>query len=1165
MTFCTVLVWEVLICFSQSAECFDSCNFVSGKWLCPWHYCNECGKRATSCCVECPTAFCFRHVDGNIFRVTRTKSACIEHRRLVELAAASVTGSEAETDVSEGVSDAVDKAGTISNMVSASSCNLLAVGVDSSKNNGTPKKRKYVRRSSAKKDLAVPNAAFSSSDVSVSVTDGESVLKEDVADIQMEKQKYVHCSASKEVALIADAAVPLSNDSAIGLELVEGLIGAKNLDIKKEQDCLVSNAITLIKKGQAGMMTDASIPTCNVSVASAFIETVLKDGDDEATAMQKIGFPFPSKKACPVQDIAVPLSNTSTTTADVEKLQNENDGATKKKAARRSPMKKVGLVLEIVGSVQDTDVQSCDISNTASKVKKLLENDSDGAAKKKTTRRSPMKKVSSVLETVGSVPDTKVPSCDISKTATEVEKLVENDNDGVTKKVARRSPMKKVGSVLGIVCSVQDTEVPSRNISNTASKVEKLLESDNDGATKKKATRRSPAKQVGSVSEIVRLVQDIEVPSCNISNNASKAKKLLENENGVAKKKTARCSPAKKVDPVSELVGLVPEREVKSCDISTTATKMEKLLINDNDGATKKKAARRSPTKKVDLVTDKVESILEFVGSVPVSPVSSFNISTTATAVESVLKDDKDEAMKKQKVGRRSPKKISCIPEMVGLVSDKIQVSDTVCLVPDTMSIVRNESMLQNNKDVLMKNQKVAYHRSPSKKVGSIPDEAIPLCNGSASHLELENIINYAKVNKTQKKKDDLPSDDVPAAGMLSTSSAEMKETINVGDRVIKTAKGIRRSPTKKVSLVALDRATSPCNAFSTDMIGGDAERVQRDDDDLPRYGRNVRRSSLKKVAANSDNMAPFCDGKDETVMEEILNGGKKLIKVSQGLSSKNILSVPDAAAQVGNVASDSGDVKNVANDCAVEPKKRRTDFGKASKKVVSEPETVVIPCTGSAIGGKLEKVASVDRGEEIIRRKSARHSYPKEVQDAMVNPYLANDAVVADVLKVGVIGRGKALHRSPKKVVAIPDAGTPPCPSIGMELILIENKNKGEQTRKGKIASKKMLPQNGINKEICTSLEGGLPKTRWRGKNADAKSSSSTVKGSKKMLPGKDPVKKIISISGTNSTLEYVDTDSEKSQNIRGSNGIVHRLNGIIIVRNSPVKGDVHGSASTS
>ncbi|XP_074207978.1 histone-lysine N-methyltransferase NSD2 isoform X1 [Camelus bactrianus] len=51
-----------------------------GKWECPWHHCDVCGKPSTSFCHFCPNSFCKEHQDGTAFSSTQDgQPYCCEH------------------------------------------------------------------------------------------------------------------------------------------------------------------------------------------------------------------------------------------------------------------------------------------------------------------------------------------------------------------------------------------------------------------------------------------------------------------------------------------------------------------------------------------------------------------------------------------------------------------------------------------------------------------------------------------------------------------------------------------------------------------------------------------------------------------------------------------------------------------------------------------------------------------------------------------------------------------------------------------------------------------------------------------------------------------------------------------------------------------------------
>lgn len=53
---------------------------VPGRWECPWHQCDICGKEAASFCEMCPSSYCKEHRDGMLF-ISKLdgKLSCSEH------------------------------------------------------------------------------------------------------------------------------------------------------------------------------------------------------------------------------------------------------------------------------------------------------------------------------------------------------------------------------------------------------------------------------------------------------------------------------------------------------------------------------------------------------------------------------------------------------------------------------------------------------------------------------------------------------------------------------------------------------------------------------------------------------------------------------------------------------------------------------------------------------------------------------------------------------------------------------------------------------------------------------------------------------------------------------------------------------------------------------
>lgn len=50
--------------------------FFSGKWECPWHHCDVCGKPSVIFCQFCPNSFCKDHEEGTMFKSTLDGEAC---------------------------------------------------------------------------------------------------------------------------------------------------------------------------------------------------------------------------------------------------------------------------------------------------------------------------------------------------------------------------------------------------------------------------------------------------------------------------------------------------------------------------------------------------------------------------------------------------------------------------------------------------------------------------------------------------------------------------------------------------------------------------------------------------------------------------------------------------------------------------------------------------------------------------------------------------------------------------------------------------------------------------------------------------------------------------------------------------------------------------------
>ncbi|XP_076040587.1 histone-lysine N-methyltransferase NSD2-like isoform X2 [Oratosquilla oratoria] len=76
---------DLLLCDMTSCpkgyhlECLGLDKLPKGKWVCPWHHCDECGLRALSRCDFCPNSFCRSHAPGNVQQVQMVGNVCNEH------------------------------------------------------------------------------------------------------------------------------------------------------------------------------------------------------------------------------------------------------------------------------------------------------------------------------------------------------------------------------------------------------------------------------------------------------------------------------------------------------------------------------------------------------------------------------------------------------------------------------------------------------------------------------------------------------------------------------------------------------------------------------------------------------------------------------------------------------------------------------------------------------------------------------------------------------------------------------------------------------------------------------------------------------------------------------------------------------------------------------
>lgn len=62
------------------ADCLNLAKRPAGRWECPWHQCDVCGKEAASFCEMCPNSYCKEHREGMLF-ISKLdgKLSCSEH------------------------------------------------------------------------------------------------------------------------------------------------------------------------------------------------------------------------------------------------------------------------------------------------------------------------------------------------------------------------------------------------------------------------------------------------------------------------------------------------------------------------------------------------------------------------------------------------------------------------------------------------------------------------------------------------------------------------------------------------------------------------------------------------------------------------------------------------------------------------------------------------------------------------------------------------------------------------------------------------------------------------------------------------------------------------------------------------------------------------------
>ena len=68
---------------SYHLSCVNRDSIPRGRWNCPYHHCDECGKASNQFCSQCPTSFCPAH-HKNMAKTSDGLLLCDEHSGQVE-------------------------------------------------------------------------------------------------------------------------------------------------------------------------------------------------------------------------------------------------------------------------------------------------------------------------------------------------------------------------------------------------------------------------------------------------------------------------------------------------------------------------------------------------------------------------------------------------------------------------------------------------------------------------------------------------------------------------------------------------------------------------------------------------------------------------------------------------------------------------------------------------------------------------------------------------------------------------------------------------------------------------------------------------------------------------------------------------------------------------
>lgn len=75
----------------------------AGRWDCPWHHCDVCGKNSEAFCQLCPNSFCKSHQEGALRPFPATGQLCCQEHEEAEAPAGQVQDEGSATNTTSTV------------------------------------------------------------------------------------------------------------------------------------------------------------------------------------------------------------------------------------------------------------------------------------------------------------------------------------------------------------------------------------------------------------------------------------------------------------------------------------------------------------------------------------------------------------------------------------------------------------------------------------------------------------------------------------------------------------------------------------------------------------------------------------------------------------------------------------------------------------------------------------------------------------------------------------------------------------------------------------------------------------------------------------------------------------------------------------------------------